>query len=131
MVQFYLVIFIHNFLLKNVKKIDSNYTCISFGFKLYLLFFFNFQTISELHNLNLKLCSKQYNKSDLLQLIVVPQLSGGWQHNYSTKTRQAGHANEQSLYSLMSMVKTFSIAALILMTLIMDLIIVGCVNGIK
>jgi hypothetical protein len=29
---------------------------------------------------------------------VVPQLS-----NYSTKTRQAGHANEHSMYSLMSM----------------------------
>jgi hypothetical protein len=54
--------------------------------------------------LNLKLCSKQHNKIDLLHLIVVPQLSGGWQHKYSTKTLQAGCANEQSMYSLMSMV---------------------------
>jgi hypothetical protein len=53
--------------------------------------------------LNLKLCSKKYNKIDILHLIVVPQLSGGWQHNYSTKTRQAGHANEQPMYSLISM----------------------------
>jgi len=30
----------------------------------------------------------------------VPQLIGGWQHNYSTKARQAGHVNEQSIYSL-------------------------------
>jgi hypothetical protein len=29
---------------------------------------------------------------------VVAQLSGGWLHNYSTKTRQAGHANEKSMY---------------------------------
>jgi hypothetical protein len=49
--------------------------------------FLNFQAIPELHNYTLKFCSKQYNKIDLLQLIVVPQLSGGWQHNYSTKTR--------------------------------------------
>jgi hypothetical protein len=51
----------------------------------------------------LKLCSKKYYKIDLLHLIVTPQLSGGWQHNYATKTRQAGFANEQSIYSLMSM----------------------------
>ncbi len=55
------------------------------------------------NSLNLKLCSKQYNKIFVLQLIVVPQLSSGYQHNYSTKTRQTGHANEQSTYSLMSM----------------------------
>jgi len=59
--------------------------------------------LSELHSLNLKLCSKQYNKKFVLHLIVVPQLGGGRQHNYSTKTRQAAHANEQSMYSLMSM----------------------------
>jgi len=34
---------------------------------------------------------------------VAPQLSIGWRHTYSTKTRQAGHANEQSMYSLMPM----------------------------
>jgi hypothetical protein len=40
-----------------------------------------------------------------LHLIVVAQLSSDWQHNYSTKTEQAGCANEQSLYySLLSMV---------------------------
>ena len=38
-----------------------------------------------------------------MHLIVAPQLSSGWQHNYSTKTWQAGWANEQSMYSLMSM----------------------------
>jgi hypothetical protein len=56
----------------------------------------------ELHNINLKLCNKQYNKIDPLHLIVVPQLSGGWQHNYSTQKRQAVCANEQFIYSLMS-----------------------------
>jgi hypothetical protein len=59
--------------------------------------------LSELHSLNLKLCSKQHNKNFVLHLIVVPQLCSGWRHNYSTKTRQAGWANEQSMYSLMSM----------------------------
>ncbi len=54
---------------------------------------------------NLKLCSKQYNKIYILHLIVAPQLSSGWQHNYSTKTRQTGCANEQSMYSLTSMVR--------------------------
>jgi hypothetical protein len=33
----------------------------------------------------------------------VPQLSSSWQHNYSIKASQAGWANEQSMYSLMSM----------------------------
>jgi hypothetical protein len=59
--------------------------------------------LSELHSLNLQLGSKQYNKNFVLHLIVVTQLSSGWQHNYSTKTRQADCANEQSMYSLMSM----------------------------
>jgi hypothetical protein len=59
--------------------------------------------LSELHNLNWKLCSKQYNKKFVLHLIVVPQLSISWQHNYSTKTSKAGWANELSMYSLMSM----------------------------
>jgi len=59
--------------------------------------------LSELHSLNLKLCSKQCNKKFVLHLIVVPQLSSGWQHNYSTKTRLADQANEQSMYFLMSM----------------------------
>jgi len=43
--------------------------------------------LSELHSLNLKLCSKQYKKI-VFHLIVVPQLSNGWRHNYWTKTRQ-------------------------------------------
>jgi len=61
--------------------------------------------LSELHSLNLKLCSKQYNKKFVLHLIVAPQLRSGWQHNYSTKQgRQAGQANEHSMYSLISMV---------------------------
>ncbi len=59
--------------------------------------------LSELHSLNLKLFSKQYDKKFVLHLIVAPQLCSGWRHNYSTKTRQAGRANEQSMYSLMSM----------------------------
>jgi len=62
--------------------------------------------LSELHILNLKLCSKQSNKNFLLHLMVVPQLSSGWQHNYSTKTRWAGCSNE-SMYSLVSMVCRF------------------------
>jgi hypothetical protein len=58
--------------------------------------------LSKIYSLNLKLCSKQYNKNFLLHLIMVPQLGGGWWHNYSTKTRLAGHCNEQSMYSVMS-----------------------------
>jgi hypothetical protein len=54
--------------------------------------------LSELHSLNLKLCSKQYTKIDLLHMIVEPQLNSGWQHNHSDKKRQAGHANEQFSY---------------------------------
>jgi hypothetical protein len=53
--------------------------------------------------LNLNLCSEQYNKIDLLYLIVAQQLSGGWRHNNSTKTREVGLPIEQSVYSLMSM----------------------------
>jgi hypothetical protein len=75
--------------------------------------------LSEFHSLNLKLCSKQYNKNFVLHLIVVQELSSGWQHNYSTKTSEAGRANEQSMRSLMSMDATrllvffvFSICAL-------------------
>jgi hypothetical protein len=36
----------------------------------------------------------------------VPKLSRGWRHNYSTKTRPAGCTDEQSMYSLMSMLLT-------------------------
>ncbi len=63
--------------------------------------------LSEPHNLNSKLCSKQYNKNFVFHLIVAAQLGGGRQHNYSTKTRQAGWANEQYMYSLMSMATQF------------------------
>jgi hypothetical protein len=60
--------------------------------------------LSKLHSLILNLCSNHYNKNFILHPIVAPQLSSGWRHNYSTKTRPAGSANEQSMYSLMSFV---------------------------
>ncbi len=67
--------------------------------------------LSELNSLNLKLCCKQYNKKFVLHLIVAPQLSRGWQRNYSTKTRKVGLANEQSMYSLISMDATIKVGA--------------------
>ncbi len=67
--------------------------------------------LSDLHSLNLKLCSKQYNKNFVWHLIVAAQLGGGgWQHNYSIKTRQAGCANVQSMYYLMFMVEQLSLS---------------------
>jgi hypothetical protein len=60
--------------------------------------FFNILIVSELHNLNMKLGNEQYNKIDLLHPLVGPQLSGGWQHKCSTKTRQVSLAHEQSIY---------------------------------
>jgi hypothetical protein len=36
----------------------------------------------------------------------VPKLRRGWWHNYSTRTRLAGCTDEQSMYSLMSMLLT-------------------------
>jgi hypothetical protein len=66
--------------------------------------------LSDLHSLILKLCSKQYIKNFVLDLIVLPQLSSDWQHNYSTKTRQAGQANGQPVYSFMSMVEQLSLS---------------------
>jgi hypothetical protein len=42
---------------------------------------------------------------------VAPQLGGSRRHNYSTKTRQAGLANEQSMDSLMSMGETHTYQA--------------------
>jgi hypothetical protein len=54
----------------------------------------------ELHNFNFNLCSKQNNKINLLHQIVATQLTGGWQHNHSTKKRQAGRKNEQFIFSL-------------------------------
>jgi hypothetical protein len=43
-----------------------------------IFYIFKILDILKLHHLNLKLCSKQYNKIDLLHLIVVSQLRGGW-----------------------------------------------------
>jgi hypothetical protein len=63
--------------------------------------------LAELHSLNLKLCTKLYNKKIVLDLIVVPWPRSGRRHNYSTKTKQAHWANEKSMYSLMSMVGKF------------------------
>ncbi len=34
---------------------------------------------------------------------MAPQVTGGWQHNYSIKTRQAGLVKEQYIYSHLSM----------------------------
>jgi hypothetical protein len=59
--------------------------------------------------LNVKFCRKQYNKIFDLHLIEVPQLSSGLQHDYSTKARKVGRANEQSMYSPMSMVEYYPI----------------------
>jgi hypothetical protein len=59
--------------------------------------FVHFYILFELHNFNIKLCSGQYNKIDLLHLIVTPLLGGGWQYTFSTKTRQTSCANEQSI----------------------------------
>ncbi len=47
---------------------------------------------------------KQYNKKLVMHLIAAPQLSNRSQHYYSAKTRQVGRANEQSMYSLMSLI---------------------------
>jgi hypothetical protein len=71
---------------------------------------------NDLHSLNLKLCCKQNNKKFLFHLIVAPQQSSGWRHNYSTKTRQACCANKQSMYSLVSMfsIEIFSAAKICL-----------------
>ncbi len=41
-----------------------------------------------------------------MYLSMVPQLSRGWQHNYLNQTRLVGYANEQSMYSLMSVEET-------------------------
>jgi hypothetical protein len=42
-----------------------------------------------------KKIERKSNKFVLLHLIVATQLSDGWQHNYSTKTNQAGCNNGQ------------------------------------
>jgi hypothetical protein len=64
--------------LKNVKNYTQiNHVLILASNSIFYNLFSNVSMLSELHNLNLKLCSKQYNKIDLLHLIVAPQLSGG------------------------------------------------------
>jgi hypothetical protein len=69
--------------------------------------------LSELHSFNSKLCSKQNNKIDVLRLIVVSQLSSGWQHNYSTKTRLADCTNEQSnVFSYVYKVSTVTVTSI-------------------
>ncbi len=83
-------------------KNTVNHSHIIFGFL--VNFYKTFQIHTELHSLNLKLYSEQYNKNFVFRLIVAPQLSSGWWHNYSTKTRQVDHADEQSMYSLISMI---------------------------
>jgi hypothetical protein len=53
------------------------------------------------------LCSKKYNKKFILHLIVALRLSSGWQHKPNlTKTRPAVWADEQSMYTPMSMDST-------------------------
>jgi hypothetical protein len=66
---------------------------------IFYIFFQIFRCSLNFTIFNLKLCSKQHNKIDLLHWIVVPQLSGGRQHNNLTKARQVGCANEHSMYS--------------------------------
>ncbi len=53
--------------------------------------------LSELHNLNLKLCSKLHNKKFVLHLIVAPQLSSGRQNNYSTHNK-AGRLGQWAVF---------------------------------
>ncbi len=53
-----------------------------FSLEVYLLQFFSYFRYSKFHSFNIKVCSKLSNKVYLLHLIVVPQLIGGWQHNY-------------------------------------------------
>jgi hypothetical protein len=61
----------------------------------------------ELRNFDFNLCSKQYNKINLLKLIVAPHLTGGWQHYHSAKKSRSGHAKEQPIYYLISMGLTY------------------------
>ncbi len=65
--------------------------------------FFKFLDALWASQFEFKLYSKQYNKKFVLHLILSPQLSNGRWHNYSTKTSQAGQADEQPMYSLISM----------------------------
>jgi hypothetical protein len=105
------VIFKHNFHLKTftLKSPTNYFWLLPLSSTIY---FSNFYILSELHNLNLKFLSKQFDKIDILHQIVAPQLSGGFQYNCPTKTGQAGCANEQSMESLMSMKETQPIKTL-------------------
>ncbi len=73
------------------------------------------------HNLNLKLSIKQYYKNDLLNLILAPQLGGGWQQSYSTKTRQAGSANHRRRIEYLSMLPMSSLSIMSCLCLISQL----------
>ncbi len=60
----------------------------------------DFQILSELHKLYLKFCGTEHYKIDILHWIVTPQLSGGQQHDYSTK--QCRRAVPMSSLSILS-----------------------------
>jgi hypothetical protein len=83
---------------------SKNFTLKSLMYDFWLLTLFStfFNFLDALWASKFEFKYKQCTKKIVLHLIVVPQLSSGWQHKYSTKTRQASHANEH--YSLMSMV---------------------------
>jgi hypothetical protein len=66
------------------------------------IFYIFYKILDTLWSSQFELCSKEYNRIDILHWIVAPQIRDGLQHNYSTKTRQVDHANEQPMYSLMS-----------------------------
>ncbi len=84
--------FEHIFLLQKVKNLHSDHSLFASN-SIFYNFSSKFLMLSELHSLNLKLCSKQqYNKKFVLHLIVVTQLSG-----------------EQSMYSVMSMLVPLSV----------------------
>ncbi len=57
--------------------------------------------LSEFRSLNLKLCSKQYNKNFLLNLIVAPQLS-----NITTQPKQSRSAAPMSSLFILKSVTT-------------------------
>ncbi len=68
----------HNFLLKKYKIYTQTIHASNLASKSTFHFlFFKFLDPLKLHNLNLKLSKKEYNKTDLLHLSVVPQQSGG------------------------------------------------------
>ncbi len=62
--------------------------------------------LSELYSLNLKLWSKEDNKNFVLHLIVVPQLSSGWEHN--TQPKQGRWAGQWAVYVLSYVYETLA-----------------------